>query len=390
MRRQVRLRRSRRADSAQSRRTFSRDLHRPLSCPQADRIATADVDRAVGRIDLRERPTGSLLRRRFFPSVRARTMVSCRCSSSVRPGRRNSSSSTSRSFFALSKLRRAQVFEQVAGTGLRFEGDCPVVGPGLVRPAAPASASLPWRDTRNTGPRVLLRQQHDLGRLRPRDITGRPDGHQPHQGRIVVRRLPQADRARWEAGPANTRTRGRRPPAPCRRESAARAPANPRRPRYGFERATRLPADRCGRSRIADPVPIPGSTAGRRRSRLSCRGRTVRSAPAARTRSSGAFSRVEQLFDRLAGDARRSFQRAAGVRHAVHAAVDAIAIGIPQVVLHVADDRVVPVGEVDRPVGTDLEVGRAKVRIGRVEDRLLLGGGQSSNPCRTPCSAGCP
>ncbi len=69
------------------------------------------------------------------------------------------------------------------------------------------------------------------------------------------------------------------------------------------------------------------------------------------------------MLDRLARDLQRLEQRPAFIGHAVDAAVGPVAAGIAEVVLHVADDRVLPLQEVDRSVRTNLDVGRAKIGI---------------------------
>ena len=52
-----------------------------------------------------------------------------------------------------------------------------------------------------------------------------------------------------------------------------------------------------------------------------------------------------------------------------------VPVRVPHVVLHVPDDRVGPIGDIERTVATDLDVGRAEVWIARDEDRLdFLGG----------------
>ena len=40
-----------------------------------------------------------------------------------------------------------------------------------------------------------------------------------------------------------------------------------------------------------------------------------------------------------------------------------IPVGVPQVVLHVTDDRVVPVAEINRAIRADVDRGRAEVRV---------------------------
>src|SRR5262245_7980868 len=55
----------------------------------------------------------------------------------------------------------------------------------------------------------------------------------------------------------------------------------------------------------------------------------------------------------------------------------AIAARIAKVVLHVADDRVVPIGEIERAVGSDFEVRRPEVRIAGGEQWLDFRGGKA-------------
>ena len=83
------------------------------------------------------------------------------------------------------------------------------------------------------------------------------------------------------------------------------------------------------------------------------------------------------LLDRLAGDLGRLQERPALVGDAVDAAVGRGRGWVAEVVLHVADDRVLPVEEVDGAVRPDLDVRRAEVRVGRGEDRLDLGAGEA-------------
>ena len=79
-----------------------------------------------------------------------------------------------------------------------------------------------------------------------------------------------------------------------------------------------------------------------------------------------------QLRHLATGDRHRFRYRFVGHHHPVDPAMDPIAAGIAQVVLHVADDRVLPVGEIDRPVGAHLQIGRPEIRIARRHDRLHL------------------
>ena len=77
----------------------------------------------------------------------------------------------------------------------------------------------------------------------------------------------------------------------------------------------------------------------------------------------GRFQILEQSGDRLAVDGDRLLQRAADGRHAIDAAVRVVAIGIAHVVLHVADDDVVPVAEIQRAIGCEDRIGGAEVLV---------------------------
>src|SRR5262245_56757215 len=54
-----------------------------------------------------------------------------------------------------------------------------------------------------------------------------------------------------------------------------------------------------------------------------------------------------------------------------------IAVRIANRVLHVADERVVPVGQIQRPVGTKLNIDGPKARIARREQRIDRIGGKA-------------
>ena len=75
------------------------------------------------------------------------------------------------------------------------------------------------------------------------------------------------------------------------------------------------------------------------------------------------LEQVEQRGDGLAMNFLRLEQGTAIVRDAINAPLHFVAVGVAQVVLHVADDRVMPIGEIDRAIGTDADRGRAEVRI---------------------------
>ena len=64
-----------------------------------------------------------------------------------------------------------------------------------------------------------------------------------------------------------------------------------------------------------------------------------------------------------ARDRRWFHERLAIHHHAVDATVDPVTAWIAKIVLHVADDRVLPVGEIDRPIGPHLQVGRSEVGV---------------------------
>ena len=84
----------------------------------------------------------------------------------------------------------------------------------------------------------------------------------------------------------------------------------------------------------------------------------------------GLLQQVEQPRNRRARNHCRLEERTARVRHPVDATVVVVAGRVPEVVLHVADDGVVPVREVQRAIGSDLRVNRPEVLVGGREDRL--------------------
>ncbi len=74
---------------------------------------------------------------------------------------------------------------------------------------------------------------------------------------------------------------------------------------------------------------------------------------------------VKQLVQGLAMDAHRLKQRPALVGQLVDAAVAVVAVRVAQVVLHVPDDGVGPVAEVEGAVGADADAGGAEGRVHR-------------------------
>ena len=85
------------------------------------------------------------------------------------------------------------------------------------------------------------------------------------------------------------------------------------------------------------------------------------------------LQRREQLRDRPAID--RDVLRQGPPRHGdpVDPAMRTIARWVADVVLHVSDDGVGPIGDVHGAVGGDVEVGRSEVRIGRDQEVVDLG-----------------
>src|SRR5205807_3780673 len=89
------------------------------------------------------------------------------------------------------------------------------------------------------------------------------------------------------------------------------------------------------------------------------------------------LEQVEQLIDRLARDPRGCEKRTAFIGNAVDAAVCAIAVGVAYVVLHVADDRVLPVEEVDGAVRRNLDVRGTETWITGKDDLVGLSAGEA-------------
>src|SRR5262249_1318010 len=92
------------------------------------------------------------------------------------------------------------------------------------------------------------------------------------------------------------------------------------------------------------------------------------------------LEQIQQLFDRFAFNLDRLEQRPIRARDAIDAAVRAVAAGIAEGVLQMADDRVVPIGEPDGGIGSDLQVRRAEIRIAGVDNRLDLRGAEAAAP----------
>ena len=89
------------------------------------------------------------------------------------------------------------------------------------------------------------------------------------------------------------------------------------------------------------------------------------------------FEQIEQLRNRLASNGGGLEQVATFVADSIDTTVNLVTGRVSQVVLHVTDDRVLPVCEVDAPIRSDFDIGRAEVRIGGEDDRLNFGGSEA-------------
>ena len=78
---------------------------------------------------------------------------------------------------------------------------------------------------------------------------------------------------------------------------------------------------------------------------------------------------LEERLDRLPVDRDGLLQRSPGRGEPEDAAVRVVAVGVADVVLHVADDHVVPVGDVERAVGAHDRVGGPEVAVLALEER---------------------
>ena len=80
------------------------------------------------------------------------------------------------------------------------------------------------------------------------------------------------------------------------------------------------------------------------------------------------FEVLEQNLNRLAGDLHRVLQRPILDRQPKDSSVHVISIGITDVVLHVANDGVMPVGDVERSVRSHDRIGGSEVAVFTVEE----------------------
>jgi hypothetical protein len=86
----------------------------------------------------------------------------------------------------------------------------------------------------------------------------------------------------------------------------------------------------------------------------------------------GVLQVFEQRGDRLAVDGDGLLQLAARGGDAIDAAVFVVAVRVAHVVLHVADDDVVPVGEVERAIGREDGIGRTEVLVAAHEEAASI------------------
>ncbi len=92
----------------------------------------------------------------------------------------------------------------------------------------------------------------------------------------------------------------------------------------------------------------------------------------------GTLEQLQQGLDRSAGDLRRRREGAPLAGHPIDPPVSPVAARVAEVVLHVADDRVLPIEKIDRAVGPGLDVRRPEVHDQSTsQHRLDLGAGEA-------------
>src|SRR5438128_15462 len=89
------------------------------------------------------------------------------------------------------------------------------------------------------------------------------------------------------------------------------------------------------------------------------------------------LEQVEESLDRFAGNLDGLEQRPAGISDAVDAAMGLIPTRIAQVMLHVADDGVLPIEEIHGAVRADLDSVRTEIWIGGVNNGLDFNSGKT-------------
>ena len=68
----------------------------------------------------------------------------------------------------------------------------------------------------------------------------------------------------------------------------------------------------------------------------------------------------QQHGNRRACDVRGLHQRAAGIGDAIHSAVHVVAVRVARIVLHVANENVLPIDDIERAVGCKFKIDRAE------------------------------
>ena len=74
---------------------------------------------------------------------------------------------------------------------------------------------------------------------------------------------------------------------------------------------------------------------------------------------------IEKFFNRLTSNRCRLDQFPAFMTNPIDTSMDAVTIGVTQVMLHVPDDGILPVSEIDRTIGCRFNVRRTEVGIRR-------------------------
>ncbi len=216
---------------------------------------------------------------------------------------------------------------------------------------------------------VLQRLNRDTGGFRPGHEAQRTHGLEPHPRRRVVDcLLQQRQRSVYTIEPELQHTNGGR----------ARAEL------FGLEKPLQqIDLDDVvvledpesfqqvvlvvvvGRIELPDPCPqrrqdFFASPLAQRASRPVARAVLVR------------LQQLELRLDGLAVDLRPFEQRPALGGDAPHSTVRLVAPGVPYRVLHVPDERVEPVHDVERAVGPELQRDGPEVRVGRLQERFDL------------------
>src|SRR5512146_2552262 len=84
----------------------------------------------------------------------------------------------------------------------------------------------------------------------------------------------------------------------------------------------------------------------------------------------GFAQQIEQFGNRFPRDPDGLDRRTRSARHAIDTPVDVVATGVAQMMLEMADDRILPLEEVNRPIGSDLEIDGPEIRVIRLNERF--------------------